>query len=460
MRPTRRYWELIGIAVTLVASALVFDQPLLIAGAAALFGWLIAMQVAFVMALAKLDASLTVEQSLTQPATVIDDPVPVTLHASGSAPGVDVTVRFQLPAGVALDGTDSIPLGETTVASVTSPIAGVHTLAAPIVTIADTSGLFAEELQRGPACDLTVQPREPKRVHIGAGGDTIPIAFGEHTVDTGESGLVPAELREYTGGESVSRIDWKATARLSTPHIREFEAESDVTTILVVDRRGRLATGPPGETAFAYLRSAALSYLAVVQSLGDPVGCFAIGETQVEQLVAPTSSTHGYESIRRQLQTVAVESSTHTDRRPIALRHRSPMFDQTTTFGRTLAAYANPSTTTPVTDPLSAAVRRAATTQQGTVQLAVFTDDSDHAALRNAVAEAKRANVRLTVFLAPQLLYGSPTGVESGATTERYQEFEQLRRRLAATEGITAYEVAPRERIERVLETQSTINTR
>lgn len=77
-------------------------------------------------------------------------------------------------------------------------------------------------------------------------------------------------------GESASRIDWKATARLSSPYVREYEAESDQTTLLVFDARSSLGTGLPGETALDYLRTIALSHVAAAQRLGDPLGCYGI----------------------------------------------------------------------------------------------------------------------------------------------------------------------------------------
>ena len=146
-------------------------------------------------------------------------------------------------------------------------------------------------------------------------------------------------------------------------------------------------------------------------------------------------------------------------KRGVSLTHRSPMLDRTKTFGRTLAAYTNAATVVPDANPLPVAVRRAATIQQGRVQLAVFTDDSDHAELRNAVAEAKRANVQLSVFIAPQSLHETDTLPGEHAVPERYRAFERFRRQLAAIDGVTAYEVAPRDRIERVLEAHSPSKT-
>lgn len=457
MRPTRRYWELIGVGLLLLGSAIVFDQPALLVGTAGMLGYLLAIQIAFVHTLGALDESLAVEQSLERTATMIDEPLPVTLRSRGEAEGVTVTVSLQPSAGLEVDGTEAVPLGETAVPILSSAIAGTHTLFQPTVTVDDTYGVFSERLARGSEREFTVQPREPTQVHIGEGGDAVPVSFGEHTAGSGESGLTPAEIREYTGEESVSQIDWKATARLQTPHIREFETESNLTTILIVDRRERLASGPPGETAFDYLRSAVLSYLTVLESIRDPVGCFIVSDGHTTQPITPTNSSHGYESIRRRFRTMCVETTNTAGGRRTrseSIRQRAPMLDRETKFGRTLARYTETVVATAETEPLRSAVRRATKSRQEAVQIALFTDDSDHAELRNVVAEAERANARLRLFIAPRCLYQTGAGVDNDVAHDRYREFERFRRKLAAIDGVQAYEVTPRERIERLLETQ------
>lgn len=462
MRPTRRFWELIGVGLLLLASAVVFDRPALLVGAAGMFGWLLAMQIAFVRTLGALDDSLSVEQSLERTAAMTDESLPVTLRSRGEAKGVAVTVSLQPSAALEVDGTETSALGETAVSAVSSSIAGTHTLHRPTVTITDTHGVFSERVSRGSEREITVRPREPTQVHIGEGGDAVPIAFGEHVSGSGESGLMPADIREYAGGESISRIDWKATARLRTPHIREFEAESELTTMLIVDHRERIASGPPGETAFEYLRSAVLSYLTVLESIRDPVGCFIVGDDHTTQPVTPTNSTHGYESIRRHLRTMRVETtnSARTRRtRSESLSQRSPVVNRETEFGRTLSMYTKAVVATSDTEPLAEAVRRATMIRQGTVQIAVFTDDSDHAELRNIVAETKQANARLRLFIAPRCLYQTGAVLEDDVAHDRYQTFERFRRKLTAIEGVRASEVTPRERIERLLETQRPVNS-
>ena len=47
MRPTRRYWAVVGLVVLLAGSASLFDRPALLVGVAALGGWLVASAYAF-----------------------------------------------------------------------------------------------------------------------------------------------------------------------------------------------------------------------------------------------------------------------------------------------------------------------------------------------------------------------------------------------------------------------------
>ena len=48
-------------------------------------------------------------------------------------------------------------------------------------------------------------------------------------------GLDLADLREYQYGDDVRHIDWNVTARLQTPHVREFHEDRDVTAWFLLD---------------------------------------------------------------------------------------------------------------------------------------------------------------------------------------------------------------------------------
>ncbi|QEZ44764.1 DUF58 domain-containing protein [Cupriavidus oxalaticus] len=56
-------------------------------------------------------------------------------------------------------------------------------------------------------------------------------------------GLDLADLREYRPGDDVRHIDWNVTARLQTPHVREFQEDRDVSAWFVLDLSGSVEFG-------------------------------------------------------------------------------------------------------------------------------------------------------------------------------------------------------------------------
>lgn len=56
-------------------------------------------------------------------------------------------------------------------------------------------------------------------------------------------GLDLADLREYHPGDDVRHIDWNVTARLQTPHVREFQEDRDVSAWFVLDLSGSVEFG-------------------------------------------------------------------------------------------------------------------------------------------------------------------------------------------------------------------------
>lgn len=459
VKATRRYWGGVGVGLTLTGLALLLAQPIFLVGAGGVFAWLLGAQIAFTRALKRLNDSLVIEQAFVRPAVAVDEPVTAIISVEGEARGLDITVKARPSAGLDVQETLGGPIRNPIIGEMSSPVAGTHTLHPPELTIEDTSGLFVERLRRGPEHELRVEPRKPSRVHVGEGGDAVPIAFGEHAVDSTGSGLIPAELREYVAGEAASRIDWKATARLATPHVREYEAESDLTTMLIVDYRGQLDVGPEGETILDYLRTAAIGYLGVAKSIGDPVGCFGVADETVQRLATPSNAPRAYERIHRQLTALEATENGKEGRAIEPIPQRASSLDTDSEFGQTLAQFAtSDGMATHTADPLVSAVRAATSAQQGTLQVAIFTDDSGRAALKDAIRAARRGENHVFAFIAPQVCFEPDMLADLHKASERYRDFERFRTELASIEGVRSFEIAPRDRMEALLESQAEPN--
>jgi uncharacterized protein (DUF58 family) len=95
-----------------------------------------------------------------------------------------------------------------------------------------------------------------------------------------------AGLREYSPGDDVRRIGWKATARRDHPITVEVEAERGQQVIIALDC-GRLMTAPAGVlTKLDNAVNAALLLAWVAQSQGDRVGMIAFSD-RVTRYVVP-----------------------------------------------------------------------------------------------------------------------------------------------------------------------------
>lgn len=467
MRATRRAWTVGAGGALLAGAAVVFAQPWLLVGAGVVGAWLLAAQVAFVRSVTRLDERLSVDVSLTPERVATDDPVDATLTADLAAPtGSDVSVTLEPPVAARADGADArtvrLSPGESvaaTTATVTVPVAGVVAFDAPTVTVRDDRGLFVETVRRGPTPSVTVEPRAPRNVHVGQGGEEIAVAYGEHDAGRLGSGLEPAELREYLPGDAASHIDWKATARLNHPHVREFEAETDRTTVLVVDHRSSMGVGRAGERLLDYAREVALAFLASARDLDDPLGVYTVGDEGLTGRLDPAPTDEQYRRIRAiltDLDTTDDPVAGRPDTRsPAAARRAAESLDGSSAFDRLLGPFlarAAPYLERVEEDPLFAAVSANLTRLRGSVWSVVFTDDSHRAELREAVKLARRGDDHVLVFLTPSVLY-DPAGLADLETAyDRYTDFESFRRELDSLDRVTAFEVSPGDRLNAVLE--------
>lgn len=100
-----------------------------------------------------------------------------------------------------------------------------------------------------------------------------------------------AEYKPYTQGEDLRFLDWQALARLDKPYIRQFEAETNLRAVIVLDATGSMsysgAEGGGGVTKFRYavILAAALMRLMVRQN--DACGLAVIGTGGMSAYLPP-----------------------------------------------------------------------------------------------------------------------------------------------------------------------------
>src|SRR5690349_3352882 len=101
---------------------------------------------------------------------------------------------------------------------------------------------------------------------------------GRHASRLRGRGLDFEELRHYAEGDDTRAMDWAATARLGTPHIRVYSEERDRNVLLLVDQRQSMFFGSQlAMKSVVAAEAAALSAFRVA-SLGDRVGAIVFSE--------------------------------------------------------------------------------------------------------------------------------------------------------------------------------------
>ncbi len=115
---------------------------------------------------------------------------------------------------------------------------------------------------------FSFQPRQP--VHS--------LLAGRHASRLRGRGLNFEELRHYFEGDDTRTIDWLATARLGSPHVRIYSEERDRPVLLLVDQRSTMFFG--SRRAMKSVAAAEAAALAAwrVTSLGDRVGAVVFGD--------------------------------------------------------------------------------------------------------------------------------------------------------------------------------------
>ena len=466
MRLSREYWYVAALGGTLAAGALLFARPALLAGSAILWAWLLGRQYAFVRSVESDLDGLTIERAASEERIVVDSAVGLAFGASTSEPAtVDLEIEPNVPAAADVRGPAilTIDTGERiaeTTAELRWKVAGTFTFDPPVVTARDPGGMFETRSQRGPPITLEVVPRGPRNVHLGRGGDRLRRAYGEHdTVPIG-TGLEPEELREYVIGDPAKFIDWKATARLSKAYVREFAIEDDRDVAILVDHRASMGDGPPGETKLDYARHVALSVIQYAQQTGDPVGLYATNDQGLTVATPPDNKTVRYTLLKTRLHDLTVADE---ERREPGVDERSPTDPQRIASllagdDSELAVRLRPFLTAPGTaqarierDPLLSTVRTHLRRLQGSIWTVMITDDTNRREVRDAVTVASRGTNTVFVILTPTVLFEQDEITDLEEIYDRYASFESFRRALDGIHGVTAVELAPRNRIESVL---------
>src|SRR5437660_6828165 len=87
-----------------------------------------------------------------------------------------------------------------------------------------------------------------------------------------------AEHKEYSAGDEIKHIDWKAYGKFDKYYVKRFEEETELRAYLLVDCSGSMDYRGAGMSKLEYARTlaASLAYLLLRQQ--DQVGLIAFGD--------------------------------------------------------------------------------------------------------------------------------------------------------------------------------------
>lgn len=114
---------------------------------------------------------------------------------------------------------------------------------------------------------------------------------GLHRASVHGSSVEFSEHKEYSPGDELRHVDWKAYAKVDRYYVKQYEQESQLTVYLVLDASASMqfAGGGIAKIEYAGLALAALAYLVIQQQ--DKVGLLACGDRKLETMVPPRART-------------------------------------------------------------------------------------------------------------------------------------------------------------------------
>lgn len=466
MYRTPRYWGVIGLAAFFAVLALVFGEQAFIVCSGGLLTWAVAAEGVFRDRVRTVAATVECSYELSSREVGADQPVSVTAAVTTTPLRFGLDVDPQYPAAATGDSAETLHVepgaaAERVSAEFRMPFAGTYEIGPATATVTSPYGLFKEVVEVSGTESVTVEPQRLGEVHVGQGGDEFPVTVGEHGTGTTGPGMTPAGTRVYQPGDPASRINWKATARLDDVYVNEFEIETVRPLLIFLDTR-EVAGGPGSADAGEYRRHIAAALVAKAAAHGDPVALYEVTAEGVEASPRLSASPQQYTTVRDRLYRADRGPDTGGDQpastRPVAETSTTVpkrLRQDSSAFGSTLTPFFAGGTTHLrhiAEDPLTRTVNTYLKPGGQGVRVAILAGDAYRSELYETVQVAGQRSSEVLVFTTPAVLFEARTLGEVTDVYQQYTEFERYRQQLDRIENVTAFEIAPRDELNVVLQ--------
>lgn len=169
-------------------------------------------------------------------------PVRLAVRNTGWLPLIWLGLRESVPAGltVAAPPLDVVSLGPRGQAGLDYTLQtykrGYYQIGPLFLSSGDVLGLDADHQRQGPADTLTVYPRLVPLTQLGLPSRS-PLGTLRHAPPIFEDPARVVGKRDYASGDSLRRLDWKATAAAGRLQVKQFEPSIALEVMLLLDLR-------------------------------------------------------------------------------------------------------------------------------------------------------------------------------------------------------------------------------
>ncbi|MBU6197733.1 MAG: DUF58 domain-containing protein [Cyanobacteria bacterium REEB446] len=127
------------------------------------------------------------------------------------------------------------------------------------------------------------------------------ILAGEYKSAFKGTGLNFESIREYQHGDEIKNLDWKVTARMQSPYIRQYKEERQMTLLLVIDLSASSLFGTEEKTKqeITIELASILAFLAIKNN--DKVGLMIVSEDVEFYLEPKQGKAHIFRLIKELL---------------------------------------------------------------------------------------------------------------------------------------------------------------
>jgi len=144
--------------------------------------------------------------------------------------------------------------------------------------------------------------KKVRKIEIKSRGLSNQIFSGEYHSAFKGSGMAFSEVREYTPGDEIRKIDWNVTARFNHPFVKVFDEERELTVMLLVDLSASEEFGSTKEVKRDLITeiSAVLAFSAFKNN--DKIGVIFFSD-RIEKFIPPKKGKSHILRIIRELLT-------------------------------------------------------------------------------------------------------------------------------------------------------------